>query len=285
MLFVRALGPLTLAVVLSGAPPPGRIVSTAPGLTEILFDLGLGPNVVGVTSYCRYPPEARHRAVVGSFLEPNLERIAALRPDLVLIIKNPVRLGERLRALRLNVLEVDPLSMPGVFQAYEAIGKATGREEAARRRAADLRAQLEAIRRASAARPPKSVLFLVGRTPGTLDGLYGAGRGTYLDELLRLAGGSNILAGAPVEYPKISLETLAVRDPEVIIDMGDAAHAESGNAETEEQVKRLWREKMPRLRAVREGHLYRVADDIFVVPGPRMVEAARRFQHMLAGAQ
>ena len=268
---------LTLAL----AAPPQRIVSTAPGVTEMLFDLALGPRVAGVTTYCRYPAAARSLPKIGTFLEPDLERIAALRPDLVIIIKNPVRLAERLHLLKLNTLEVDPMSMKGVFESIEAIGRAAGVEEPARRRAAELRSSLDQLRRTAG--PKRSVLFLVGRTPGTLDGLVGAGRGTYLDELLTIAGGSNVLADAPLEYPKVPLETIAMRDPEVIIDMGDAAHAEGGGGESPAAVERLWATRLPQLRAVRNHHIYAVANDMFVVPGPRMVDAARAFRRMLNG--
>ena len=282
MLHLQRLYLLTLAAGLFAAPP-ARIVSTTPGITEILFDLGLGPRVVGVSDYCRYPESVRKLPKVGSFLEPDLERIAALRPDLVLTIRNPVRLTERLREFSLNAVEVDPESKAGALAAIETIGRATGIEEQARQRVAALRAELAQIRSQASGKTRRTVLFLVGRTPGTLDGLIGAGRRTYLDELLEIAGGQNVLADSPVPYPKVSLEVVAARNPEVLIDMGDAGHADGAASEPPAQVVRRWAERMPKLRAVREHRVYSVADDVFVVPGPRMAEAARAFQKMLQG--
>ena len=282
MLHIRRFFLLTLAAGLSAAPP-ARIVSTTPGITEILFDLGLGSRVVGVSDYCRYPAAVRKLPKIGSFLQPDLERIAALRPDLVLTIRNPVRLTERLRAFALNAVEVDPESMAGALAAMETIGRAAGIEERARQRVAALRAELDQVRAQAPAGPRRGVLFLVGRTPATLDGLIGAGRRTYLDELLEIAGGRNILADSPVPYPKVSLEVVAARDPEVLIDMGDAGHADGAMSEPPAQVLRRWAARMPKLRAVREHRVYSVADDVFVVPGPRMAEAARAFQKMLQG--
>jgi iron complex transport system substrate-binding protein len=276
----RLLTPFLLCLPLLAAAPPRRIVSTAPNLTEMLFALGLGDRVVGVTTYCRYPEEARKLPKIGTFLEPDFERIVALRPDLVLTIKNPVQLSDRLRNFKLNVVEVNPETVSGIFDSLQAIGAATGAVPAASALSRQLRSGLDELRTTGTRLPPRRVLFLVGRTPGTLDGLIGAGKGTYLDELLALAGGSNILADTPMPYPKVSVETILARDPDVIIDMGDAAHAEGVPKERQEQVIALWA-RYPNLKAVRERHVLAVADDRLVVPGPRVVEAVVEFRRLL----
>lgn len=283
----RRLTLFLLCLSLLAAAPPRRIVSTAPNLTEMLFALGLGGRVVGVTTYCRYPEEARLLPKIGTFLEPDFERIVALRPDLVLTIKNPIQLSERLRALKLSVVEVNPETVPGIFDSLQAIGAAAGDVPAAAALSRKLRSGLDELRTTGARLPPRRVLFLVGRTPGTLDGLIGAGRNTYLDELLTLAGGRNILADTPIPYPKVSVETILARDPDVIIDMGDAAHGGGVPPERQEQVVALWA-RYPNLKAVRERHIFAVADDRLVVPGPRVVEAVLEFRRLLyppAGAR
>jgi iron complex transport system substrate-binding protein len=285
-MFRRRLTVPLLCLALFAAAPPRRIVSTAPNLTEMLFALGLGDRVVGVTTYCRYPPAARALPKVGTFLEPDFERIVALRPDLVLTIKNPVDLTARLRSLKLNAVEVNPETIPGIFASLQVIGQAAGAVPAATALRDKLQSELDGFRRTSAALPPRRVLFFVGRTPGTLDGLIAAGKGTYLDELLVLAGGRNVLADSPIPYPKVSIETILARDPDVIIDMGDAAHAEGVKSEQQEQVVALW-SRYPKLKAVREHRLYAVADDRLVIPGPRVAEAVREFRRLLypQGAQ
>jgi iron complex transport system substrate-binding protein len=262
------------------AAEPRRIVSTAPSITETLFALGLGQRVVGVTTYCRYPPEVTRLPKIGTFLEPNFERILALKPDLVFTMKNPVQLTERLRGLKLNAVELDEDTVEGVFTSIERIGQATEAQSHAKALAESLHGQLDTFRKSTAALPARSVLFIIGRTPGTLEGLIGAGKGSYLDQLLAYAGGRNVLADAPMAYPKVSLEEILARDPEVILDMGDFEHASGEARERQQEVAAIWA-KYPLLRAVKTHRVYALSSDIFVVPGPRMADAAREFRRLL----
>lgn len=259
---------------------PQRIVSTAPSITETLFAAGLGSRVAGVTTYCRYPEQARRLPKIGTFLEPDFEKILALRPDLVLTLKNPVQLTERLRKLRLNAIELDQDSIASIFRSLETIGQATGAAAQTSALASKLRAGLDEVARSTAGAPKLSVLFVIGRTPGTLEGMVAAGTNSYLDELLQYAGGRNVFHDSPIPYPKISHEELLSRDPEVILDLGDYAHAQGSSRERQEQVLALW-QRYPKLRAVRNRRVYGLASDIFVVPGPRMVEAVREFRRLL----
>jgi iron complex transport system substrate-binding protein len=271
---------LVLAAVLPLAAAPARIVSTAPSITEMLYALGLGPRVVGVTRYCEYPPEAKTKPKIGTFLEPDYERILALKPDLVLVIKNPVQAAEKLHGLGLRAEEIDQDSVADIYRSLERIGGLTGRAEAARKLVARLRGDLDRIRASVAGRPPASVLFLVGRAPGTLQDMVGCGPGTFLDELLTLAGGANVLARSPILYPKVSMENIMAADPDVIIDMGDYAHAQQATEHRRRQELALW-SAYPHLRAVRSHRVFAVTSSAFVVPGPRMVEAARAFRDFL----
>src|SRR6185503_19406380 len=116
---------LATAVLLCGQPPR-RIVSTAPSITELLYALGLGDRVVGVDRFSRYPPEAQRKAKVRDYVNPNLETIASLRPDLVIIPTNPVKLAERLAVLRLKVLEIDQDTIAKLYESFRMVGQATG---------------------------------------------------------------------------------------------------------------------------------------------------------------
>ncbi|MBV6434718.1 MAG: Vitamin B12-binding protein [Bryobacteraceae bacterium] len=257
-----------------------RIISTTPSVTEILFALGLGPRVVGVTTFCRYPEEARRLPKIGTFLDPSMETILGLRPDLVIVQKNPVRLTERLRAVGLRVIEVDPESMEGVHQTIAEIARTVGIEKQGRELSARIRSGIEKVKRVTAKLPRRRVVFFVGRTPGTLDGLIAAAKGSYLTELLADAGGENIFEDSPAAYPKVSLEELLARDPEVILDMGDSTLTGAITEEHKREVIRLW-DRYQTLSAVRNHRVYPVADDRFVIPGPRMVEALRIFAKLL----
>ena len=126
----RVFGLLLCAAALSAAVPE-RIVSTAPSITELLYALGLGNRVVGVTRFCRYPPEAQLKPKIGDYTSPNLEAIAALRPDLVIVQTNPVHLADRLGALKLRVLEINQENIAAIYKSIFDVGAATGTEHTA----------------------------------------------------------------------------------------------------------------------------------------------------------
>jgi iron complex transport system substrate-binding protein len=263
----------------AGAGPPQRIVSTAPSATEMLYALGLGDRVVGVTSYCHYPPEAAKKPKIGDYLHPNLEVIVGLRPDLVVSEVSGVRHPERLGSLHLNVVEIDDANLAGIYESIRRIGRAAGvpaRSDALRAR---MRADLDAIRARVAPFPRRRVLFLVGRTPGRIEDLIAAGGASHLNELIEIAGGENIFAASVAAYGKLPLEELLARNPEVIVDMGEMSETVGVTEEQKRAVVALWN-RYPALAAVHERRVYAVASDIFVVPGPRVVDAARALARM-----
>jgi iron complex transport system substrate-binding protein len=276
---IRLLIVLLAVTPLIGAQPR-RIISTAPSITETLYALGLGDRVAGVTTYCDFPPEARLKPKIGTYVEPNLERIASLRPDLVIIQKNPIQLGAKLERLNLRVLEVSHDTVDDVYKTIQRIGEAAGASETARRLVAKMQMDLEAIRRAAAAHQPRRMMFIVGRAPERIEDLIAVGRASYLNGLIEIAGGKNIFKDAVAPYPKVGMEEVLARDPEVIVDMGDMSQTENVTEAHKRAVVQLWR-AYPSIAAVRNGRVFAVASEIFTVPGPRMVEAARAFAEML----
>jgi iron complex transport system substrate-binding protein len=264
-------------LLLSGgtaAAAPQRIVSTTPSITEILYALGLGDRVVGVTRFCRYPPEAQAKPKIGDYINPNLEAIASLQPDLVIIQTNPVRLRERLNVLHLRSLEVDQQNLQAIYNSIRVIAQATGTGKEASVLIASMERKLKEIGTRSATAPRARVMFVVGRAPGRLDGLIVAGNASYLNQILAVAGGENIFADAVASYPQVSLEEVIARNPEVIIDIGDMGDADSANAARKQSIVALW-QRAATVKAVKDRHVYPVAADIFVVPGPRAVNAAQ----------
>lgn len=257
-----------------------RIVSTAPSITEMLFALGLGDRVQGVTNYCHYPAEALKKPKVGTYLKPDLETILSLRPDLVIVQKNPARLTERLTALKLKVLEIDHDTINGVYESIQRIADAAGVPDRAKALNTRLRAELDNIRRRTEKLPRRKMVFIVGRTPGTLDGLIAVGKTSYLNELIEIAGGVNIFRDSVAAYPKVNHEEMLSRNPEVIVDMGDMADTVGVTEAHKRSVVALW-DRLASIDAVRRKRVFAVASDIFVVPGPRMVDATREFARML----
>jgi iron complex transport system substrate-binding protein len=273
------VGLLLWVLCASAVSPPARIVSTAPSITEMLYALGLGDRVVGVTTFCHYPPEAASKPKIGNYLRPDLETIVALRPDLVVMERTGVRQAERLPALKLNVLEVDDGTIPGIYESIQRIGAAAGVPDRAAALCAEIRGGLDQIRGRLAQLPRRRILFVVGHTPGRLEDLIAAGRGSYLDQVIELAGAANIFRDAVATYAKVSIEQVLARNPEVIVDMGEMAQTTGVTEQQKRAVVALWN-RYPALAAVKQRRVFAVASDIFVVPGPRVVEAARAFAQM-----
>jgi iron complex transport system substrate-binding protein len=254
-------------------------VSTAPSITELLYALGLGDQVVGVTRFCRYPPEAQLKPKIGDYTSPNLESIASLKPDLVIVQTNPVRLAERLTALKLRVLEINQDDIAALYKSIQQVGVATETQARAGKIVRDIRAHLDEVRARAAKLPAKKVMFVAGRTPQRLDGLIVAGQSSYLTEVMELAGGVNVFRDARATYPAVSLEEVLARNPQVIIDMGEMSDTAGVTAQQKQAVVDLWKRESS-VAAVRNRQVYAVASDIFVVPGPRIVLAADQFFQM-----
>jgi iron complex transport system substrate-binding protein len=276
----RRLLALLFAAILGVAAPPQRIVSTTPSITELLYALGLGDRVVGVTRFCRYPPEAQQKPKIGDYINPNLEAIAALRPDLVIIQTNPVRLAEKLASVRLRSVEVNQENIEAIYNSIRVIGDATETAPRAAALIGSIRRGLDEIRTRAASLPRTRMMFVVGRSPNRLDGLIVAGRASYLNEVIDLAGGQNVFRDAVAAYPAVSLEQVIARRPEIIIDMGDMSDTVGVSDEHKRAVERLWTQSSA-ATAIKPRRVFAVASDIFVVPGPRVVDAARAFFDML----
>ncbi len=246
----------------------------------MLYALELGDRVVGVTTYCHYPPEVRNKPKIGSYLNPNFETTLALKPDLVVVLKEHRELGEKLRGFGLPVLELQHNTLEGIYESMISLGKRTGATEIAASLVASIRTRLEAVRKQADGLPKRSVMFIVGRTPATVEDLMAVGSNSFLNELIDIAGGRNVFEDAVAHYPRIPREEVYARGPEVIIDMGDMGDTDEVTERQRREVVELWNE-MPLLPAVKTGRVYGVADDIFVVPGPRVVRTAEQFFAMI----
>lgn len=258
----------------AAVPPPGgarRIVSLAPSVTETLFALDRGDRLVGISTFCDYPPEkvaALPRA--GSYLTPNVERIVSLRPDLVLGVPTPGNQAavEQLRVLGLQVVIVGELTLADTWAAMRTIGRWTGNEAGAAALVAKLEGEIAAVRTAASRLPRQKVLFVVGHDP-----LVAAGSGLFIDELIVAAGGDNVGAASGVSWPRLSLETVIAAAPDVIIDgaMGSEAH---------QGLEAYWRQ-FASVPAVRAGRLWPQRSDALLRPGPRVGLGARELFEMI----
>lgn len=256
-----------------------RIVSTAPSITETIYALGAADLLVGVTSFCRFPPQAQEKRTVGDFAAPNLEVILQLKPDLVLILDDRQDLAAKFASAGLRVAKLRQNSFPEILDSIRRLGRLLGRTAAAEALAGRLEGRLQGLRRRSELAPdPKPQVFLViSRSPGGVSDLYTAGRSSYLHELLELAGGRNVFGDVTAPYPKVSIEEVLQRDPEVILDLS-REHDRDGPRSPELGV---WA-AFPQLRAVRLRQVRFLRDARFVVPGPGLLDAAEELAETLA---
>ncbi len=235
-----------------------RIVSLAPSVTETLFALGAGPDVVGVSQYCDYPPQVRDLPRVGSFLTPNLEAIIALRPTLIvgLELSSDVRQIRALNSMGYPVLLVSDDNLQQIEDSIEKVGARISRAEEAHRLVAQIQQQIAAVEERLANVKPLRALMLVGHQP-----IVAVGTGTYLDELLRIARADNIADAAGEQWPHLGMEFIIAMRPEVILDgaMG------SDQASSDD----FW-ERYPTIPAVRDHRVFGYAEDPMLHDGPRV---------------
>lgn len=246
---------------------PDRIVSIAPSNTEILFALGLGDKVVGVTDSCDYPEEAKSKPKVGA-VDIDYEKIIEIEPDLVVAVGSLQRQAiERLAELGVTVLAVDPRTIAGVLGAIRMMGAATGTEDRAGALAAELSGRIATVEAkvsgSHASRKPRVFVEIWN------DPLMTAGPGTFLDELISMAGGENIAHDAPSEWPEYDTEAVIERDPEVVI-LTNFNLAEA-----------LARPAWQVTSAYRAGRVFELHPDLLVRPGPRLVQGLEELARIL----
>ena len=269
-----------LFLALSAWAQPARIVSTFPSITEILFALGIGDRVVGVSTYCRYPPAVLSLPKVGSYLKPDAEKIALLRPDLVIIEQSATSLAERLSALGIPLVEVRMGALNEVYSMIGDIGRAVRLPERAEKLNAGIRSRLEALRTLARGHPRPRTLIIVGRNPGLLTNIVAVGPGTYLGALLAIAGGDNVLTSSTLTYPQISLETVVRLNPDVILDASMMGEAGADPRPLEARLREPWLSHRE-LAAVQHGMIFGLASETLVTPGPRVVDAVELIREKL----
>ncbi len=285
-----SLIPLALmacALALPAQTNPRRIVSTAPSITETLFALGLGDRVVGISQFCNYPPEVRKLPKVGSYIRPDPEAIARLAPDLVVLQRESSELMERLSALHIAFIQVPHATLEDIYTEVQLIGNAAGVPDRSAALAAQIKESLNEIQSKAKQMPSPRVLVIVDRQQGTLNNLTAVGPNNYVNQILEIAGGTNVLAksGLP-QYPRISLETVLRENPDVIIDLSSTQETEEARRTSRFATLALWGQYRD-LAAVRAGRVYAGTTDSLVVPGPRTPIAAQRlfdFVHGVGGS-
>jgi iron complex transport system substrate-binding protein len=249
---------------------PQRLISLAPNITEIVYALGLGDELVGDTDNCDFPPQAKDKPHVGTMLNPSLERIVALKPDLALGTPEANRreTADQLERLGIPVYGVTASTLAGTLTSIEDLGQILGRAAEAGNLVAQMQARIDRIEKRIEGRPKPKVLFVVWYRP-----LITVGPKTFIADVIQAAGGIPIGENLKGEWPRLSLEELLPENPSVII----LPKTDSFSPSLEEfQSLPGWKD----LRAVKERRMFFVSESI-MRPGPRLVEALEEFAAVL----
>ena len=241
---------------------PLRLVSLSPSLTEIVYALGREDWLVGVTDFCDYPPAARGKPRVGGTITPNLERVLQVRPSLVLATAegNPRDLVGQLTRVGIPIFALKPEGYAGILDSIRLLGRLLQAEAPAAALVRAMDEQADRIHRAVAGRPRPRVLYLVWSDPA-----IAAGPASFIHDLIRIAGGENVVREPTVPYPRVSLEEVVARAPEVIL---VASHLDAMDRPATITLGGLWRE----IPAVRSNRVVPVPGDTIHRFGPRVVE-------------
>ena len=262
--------------ILWGASPPHRIISASPAVTEILYGIGAFDRVVADTEYCVYPPAAKALPKIGGWSTPSVERVASFRPDLVVLsdAQSPF-LQQQLERLGIPIAIARSQTLQDAFTAIDTLGKATGNTREAAALAARTRAALDHVQRRAQPLPHPTVLCIVDRTPGTLRDLYAVTPGSFLAELIALAGGKLVVRPTRIGYGKISQETVIATNPDVILDIEPASQNNVGP-----HPEAAWNE-LPEVKAVRLGHVHIVRDEFVPHDSQMVARTAALFARLL----
>jgi iron complex transport system substrate-binding protein len=274
--FVVFVTAVPSARVAGQAKAPQRIISVIPAVTEMLFAIGAGPQVVAVGSFDRYPPQVDRLPRVGALLDPDLERILSLKPDLVAVYGSQEDLRKQLDRAGVPTYVYRHAGLADVTTTIRQLGERVGHREESASLAARIEAQIEAVRKrvAGAARPRTLIVF--GREAGALRGIYASGGVGFIHDMVAAAGGDNVFADVKREAVQATAELILARHPDVVLELriseisGDRLQAEIN----------VWG-ALSALPAVRNHRVYILSDARTVVPGPRVAEGIELIARVL----
>ena len=244
-----------------------RVISTSPAITEILFAIGAGDRVVGVTDFCNYPEQACRLPSIGGPLNPSTETWITLKPDLIIIQEDSEVIQKNAKIFEIPSLTVSVNNLNNILNSIQIIADSLHMPQAGHQLAIKIKTKIEGYRTHLKKIKPRQVLMLLSDTNDPSRDLYAVGRDTFLNELLTIAGGENVLPDTMARYPKVSKEYIIAKSPEIIIEVGPKS-----NLSKEETLarKKTWG-KFSTLRAVKNDKLYFISADYILIPGPRLL--------------
>lgn len=253
---------------------PQRIISLMPSVTEIVFELGAGQRLKGVTMYSNEPLAAKQLPKIGSYVHLDLERIVNLRPDLCLAVRdgNPIHIIDKITALGIPVYTVDPRNLEEIMESIEMLGHVLQKENTAKKITEQMQRRLAAVEKNVATGKRPGVFFQIDAAP-----IISAGSNTFIDQLITRAGGVNLSAG-PTSYPRYSWEDLLIMQPEIVL------IASMAGGHSPEELKASWM-KWPQIPAVKNKQIYVIDASLFDRPTARLIEGLEMLAKIFADFQ
>lgn len=259
------------------AQTPQRIISLVPAVTEMLFAIGAGPRVVAVSSYDTFPPEVAALPRVGALLDPDVERLLSLRPDLVAVYSSQADLKGQLDRAGIAAFDYRHGGLADVMATIRGLGVRTGLTSRGDEVARGLEERLAAVRRRTAGRPRPRTLLVFGRETDSLRNLYASGGRGFLHDMLEAAGGVNVFADVAQESVQASTELVLARAPEVILELHDGPPFSAAQVAA---TLVLW-QRLPAVPAVSGKRVAVISGEGLVVPGPRVAATAEQLARAL----
>jgi len=256
------------------ASPPGRIVSLAPSVTEILYDLGLGDQIIAVTTFCDYPPEALDKPKIGGYSNPSIESIVAMKPDLVVMIDdgNPIEIQDRLKKLDIKTYVFRAKRLKELPQGIRDLGIVLGIRDRAFKRAARVENVIHKYERQARKSPPryfrKKAIFIIQPEP-----LIVAGPDTIIDDALKLLGLQNIASDATSPYPKYSIEEVIRQSPDIIF---------MGQGPMTRKISKGLIRRLGSLEAIKKERVYYTSESLYRLT-PKVISGIEEIAGYLGG--
>ncbi len=263
---------LLLVVLVHAQTRPERIISLVPGATEILFAIGAGPRIVAVSSYDKEPPQVASLPRVGALLDPDVERILSLRPDLIVVYGSQHDLVRQLERARIAHFSYVHGGLTDIFTTIRTLGTRTADADQAARVTRHIEDTLADIRKRVEGRARPRTMLIFGREPGTLRNLYASGGYGFLHDVLEIAGGEDVFADITRESVQATTELVLTRAPEVIVELRATDEAAPD--------MKAW-QSVPSIPAVRNGRIVTLTGSEMVTAGPRIGQAALRLAKAL----
>jgi len=265
---------ILLASLSFAQAPPQRIISLIPSVTEMLFGMGVGARVVGVSNFDRFPPEALTKAKVGGLIDPDIERILSLKPDLIVVYGTQTDLRKQMDRAHVPMFLYEHAGLADITTTIRALGQRVGAGASANALADRIEASISDTRRRVAGKPRPRTMLVFGRDAETLRGIYASGGIGFMHDMLEAAGGANVLGDVKRQSVQATTELILARAPEAIVEVGAAT------ASSSDRTQKAW-DALGSLPAVKAHRIYLLRGDDMMNPGPRVAQAIRRIAEAL----